>query len=401
MSIPAARSLPRRLAIAASFALLPPVAVASWGCEAGGSSGTGGPVVRDSAGVRITTHPAPGSWEAPVSLTEELRVGGMDGPPERLFSSIAGGWIGSSGDVVLVDRQAREVRRFHADGSVLGSHGREGEGPGEYQWIRAVDACRPDGFTVFDIDWTMSHYDDEGSFVTERPFRLEDGRTPYGLACDRSGRTAVIASDSTWLRQGLFAAMTRLRVLDVEGRQVADLGERLGVERWGQPTQIGPHPAGRALRFGFMGEELVATDGSFFGFERWGPAGELLGIVRIDVPPPDVDSLADAYMEASLARAPDASVRNRWRTSIEAMEWPDTAAFFSDLLVTDDRVLVQEISFGGVGRWFLFEGDGTPRGYLPLPPGARLLHARDDRLLVQETGDFDVPQAVLYSMAWE
>ena len=192
--------------------------------------------------------------------------------------------------------------------------------------------------------------------------------------------------------------MARLRILDSEGSEIHDLGERIGSERFGRPTGSRPHPIGRSTHFGFLGSDLVVSDGSVFGFERWNRDGVLVEIVRIDVAPPDGDSLMAAYLESTLRRAPDDDVRARWRREVSELEGPVRASFISDLVVLSDRVLLRELSVGESGRWFEFAGDGTPRGFLPLPSGAKLLDVTDDRLLVQETGPFDVPVAVLYAV---
>ena len=175
-------------------------------------------------------------------------------------------------------------------------------------------------------------------------------------------------------------------------------GDRIGSERFGRPTGSGPHPIGRSTRFGFLGSDLIVSDGSFFGFERWNSQGGLAEIVRIDVARPDGDSLMAVYLESAMARARDEDTRTRWRRDVLEMEGPPKASFLSDLVVLTDRVLVRELSVSESGRWFEFDGDGTPIGFLPLPGGAKLLDMVDNLVLVQEVGPFDVPSAVLYSL---
>lgn len=371
------------------------------GCGSAEADRVPGPSVADSAGVRIVEYSAPSLRVADRSLTEVVRIGTADGPVETLFSSIAGGKILSDGVLVVVDASSREVRRFAADGTFLGAHGREGQGPGEYEFIIGTGECSETGFTVFDIGWTMSLYDDAGEFVNERVTRFEDGSTPYRLACARSGRVAVtnwdLAGEGPTL--GFHVAMARLRILDSDGSELSDLGERIGSERFGRPTDSGPHPAGRSTRFGFLGSDLIVSDGSFFGFERWNAEGVLTEVVRIDVPPPDGDSLMAVYLESALSRAQDEGTRTRARRRVLEMEGPAQASFFSDLFVAADRVLLRELSVGESGRWFEFSSDGVPIGFLPLPSGAKLLDLVDSLVLVQEVGPLDVPNAVLYSVS--
>ena len=75
----------QRITIAISLALI--------ACEAGPSIATSGPTVSDSAGVRIVQYAPLAVWDAGVSLTEVLRIGAAEGPPEVLVSRIVGGRI--------------------------------------------------------------------------------------------------------------------------------------------------------------------------------------------------------------------------------------------------------------------------------------------------------------------
>lgn len=357
----------------------------------------------DSAGVIIKEYTPPTDWTAPVTLREVTRIGTLDGPPPTLFSSIPGGRILDDGTLVLVDRDSREVRIFTVAGQFVRSHGRQGEGPGEYEFIIGVGRCAGTGFTVFDIGWAMSHYDEAGEFIREEATRLEDGSMPYNLACDRRGRLAVVNWDLDLLSGGptlgFHTASARLRIIQPDRGASLDLGERIGSERFGRPSGSGPHPAGRSTKFGFAGSELIVSDGSFFGFERWDTAGRLSEIVRIsDVPPPDADSLMAEYLEWSLARTSDEDGRRSWRQEVSEMVGPEQAAYFSDLFVSDGHVLLRGLNVGGEGRWFMFELDGTPAGYLPLSPGAQLLDFRDGFLLASVKDEMGVQSAVLYEV---
>ncbi len=358
------------------------------------------PTRTDSAGVRIVEFPPLEDSSPDTQFTEVFRVGESLGARDILFSRLAAGKILPDGSVVVADAESREVFVLSADGSLVRRHGREGEGPGEYEYIRGIGQCARGGFTVFDLHWTLSVYDDNGEFVEEKATRFDTGAPTYALACDHSGRFAVMRWDQSVLgQQGFHVAMAHLRLLEPDGSEIFDLGERIGSERFGRPTGGGPHPVGRSTRFGFSGSDLIVADGTFFGFERWSADGRLAEIVRLNVPPLDPDVLMAAYIEQTLARAPDEETRRRWRPDLEAMGLPGQASFFSDLRVSDDRVLMQETSFDTRERWFEFHSDGTPLGEFLLPAGAKLLDVREDLVLVEERGELDVPRAVLYSRA--
>jgi hypothetical protein len=93
----------------------------------------GGPIVEDSAGVRIITNPGAGVWDASEGwrLEEELRVGVDSGDAELQFGMVAGVDADEEGRIYVLDSQARRIRVFDGNGRLIRAFGRSGEGPGE------------------------------------------------------------------------------------------------------------------------------------------------------------------------------------------------------------------------------------------------------------------------------
>ena len=114
-----------------AFFLLLMVGIAA--CGGDGPATGAEPVVRDSAGIRIVENPATGSWSDgdQWTLEEELRIGVSSGDPELQFGSIVGVDADGEGRIVVLDAQARRVRVFDAEGTLITAFGRTGGGPGE------------------------------------------------------------------------------------------------------------------------------------------------------------------------------------------------------------------------------------------------------------------------------
>lgn len=110
------------------------------GCAADSDSGEWAGSVHDSAGIIVVTNPESGLLPAATGwrLEEDLRIGVVDGDPVRQFGRIAGIAVDGGGRIYVLDRQAREIRVFEADGGFVRTIGRPGSGPGELASPSAV-----------------------------------------------------------------------------------------------------------------------------------------------------------------------------------------------------------------------------------------------------------------------
>ena len=125
--------------------------------------------VTDSAGIRIVTSPPGDAVYAELATEPALSVGLLDGPDEFLFGDIESVARDASGNLVVADEQALEIRIFDPEGGYLRSLGREGEGPGEFLNLTGA--------------WTLA----DGSIVTvdyrlDRITRFDAAGAPVGTA---------------------------------------------------------------------------------------------------------------------------------------------------------------------------------------------------------------------------
>ena len=67
-----------------------------------------------------------------LMLVEELRVGTLEGGRPESFGALKGLEALPGGGFAVLESQAQEIRVFGADGSHVATHGRPGEGPGEF-----------------------------------------------------------------------------------------------------------------------------------------------------------------------------------------------------------------------------------------------------------------------------
>jgi hypothetical protein len=77
------------------------------------------------------------------------RIGVALGDPDYEFGRIMGAARLSDGTVVVGEIETKEIRFFDASGTLIRRQGRDGEGPGEYRYVRFVLTCGDDRTWVY------------------------------------------------------------------------------------------------------------------------------------------------------------------------------------------------------------------------------------------------------------
>lgn len=91
-------------------------------------------VEREIAGDTTTIHTLGGQvWPSEAELREDLVVGALDGPAPLVFGEVSRLADDRRGGIYVFDTQVPEIRHFDSTGAFVGTIGRAGEGPGEYE----------------------------------------------------------------------------------------------------------------------------------------------------------------------------------------------------------------------------------------------------------------------------
>lgn len=147
-------------------------------------AGPGATVVRDSAAVRVVTHPAP-RWTDTVPDRPVLTIG-RAGDPDYEFFGIASVLGLGSGGVVVADRGSRELRYYDAEGTFLRAVGGSGEGPDELGFLSTVWLGAGDTILAMDPNRRrLVRFGPEGGFVGAVPYApaLSDQRPSGSGGC--------------------------------------------------------------------------------------------------------------------------------------------------------------------------------------------------------------------------
>jgi hypothetical protein len=389
------------------WALVAASALIACGGEGADAADEAAVVVRDSAGVQIVESRLGPPIAAPWALGAApiLGIGQTAGEDPYLLSRVVGALRLADGRIVIGDGGTGQLRFYDSAGVFLSQTGGVGEGPGEFEYMRSLERCRPDGFIAFDIDWAMNAYTEEGAFVEKRQMLVPEGITPYNLACDPAARVVMIG----WGRGaspgpppiGFHTTRDRLVLAAPDGSVATDFGEWLVSERIG--TQFGsrPHPFGRATLFGLYGDQLYVGTGERMEVQVYGLDGTLQRVLRVPAPPLDVnDSLKTAYLESELAATPEPR-QAALRTSIAEWEWPPTRPAYSELRVDPLGVVwLKEFAVTRTQpeRWMLLDPERGYLGELELPARHTLLTIDADALLLLAKDELDVERVVAYAL---
>jgi hypothetical protein len=362
-------------------------------------------VVRDSAGIKIVETSTANRVAAPITLEERasFAVGEMEGEPQYLLSSVVGALQLSENVTVIANRGTNELRFYDKAGKWLKSEGREGEGPGEYEYLRALGRCRAEGFVGFDLHWQVNAYDANGTFQEKSVLRAPDGISPYNLACDDHGHFLILGwGRGTQAPQiGFHALRDHLVLASSNGTIATDFGQRLASERIGNERGSRPHPAGRATLFALHNDVVYIGSGERFELELYDLTGGLRKLLRGPaIPLKTTDSVKTAYTDLALARiSPER--QPALRNEIAKWEWPASFPAYTKLIVDHAGVAwvrAFQLDPRASEAWSLLDPERGYLGDVTLPAGLSLLEAGPDYLLVLQRDSLDIESVLKFRM---
>ncbi len=382
------------------------------GCGAEGPDMTGDgmtpPGVRDSAGVRIVENgeaPA-GTWR--VGSSPLFRLGSEpDGPA---FTWVQSGRILPDGGALVGDFGSGTLYRLGPDGSIVGSWGRKGEGPGEYQGLDAI-FLSGDSIVVSDSRLrrvtllseggeVLATHRLPGSFLHRASSILPDGRL---LLVPGEGYRGVAEIRAEWVfeTQPILAA-------DPGGGSADTLAELPHLRRWFGTRGAGPGPvAVRGRAGGFAGGFAWARADE--REVRWyDSTGRLVQVGRWKEEPVSLtaerrDRMTRALGDAYASRGADeAFVTAQLAELEEGLDRHEGPLPYWDSFFVDRGGNVWLREYGlptePSERWRVLTREGTFVGWVEVPEAVAVLDVTDDRILAVRLDELDVPTVVMMEL---
>lgn len=358
--------------------------------------------IADSGGVTIVTNFS-GTWTEntrwEISADPVLEIGAVDGDEAYLFKRIGGAHRLPGGGVVAAGET--DVRLYDEEGGHVRTEGRKGEGPGEFEYIRAIMACEPGHFNVYDLDWRQSTYTPDGDFVETRRI-FPNGVRPYTLRCTASGTFLGLL----WAPQaleghiGLYETETSMIVGHAE-TTVDTIVTVSGGQRLGQEFGSRPHPFGTVTSFAAVGDSIAISTGEAYEYRVFDLQGELLRIVRMPernrrIQTEDID--AQARQDAQ--RFPP-ELFDRYFEEYRNIEMTERYPAYSQLLVDSDRNVwlrhhVRPLDT--VQRWDITDEAGVFLGSIEFDAGVEIEQIGRDFVIGDRKTDEDVPQVAVWGV---
>lgn len=144
----------------------------------------------DSAGVPVATAATPlwGPGEGwTVAPEPEVEIGSVGGLSEYQFADVVAAVRLGTGDIVVADRSASELRSYDADGTFQWRVGREGEGPGEFLSLDFLGRMAGDSLVAYDGRLLrVQVFDPGGAVVRTLPALAPELTTTAGSAPDKA-----------------------------------------------------------------------------------------------------------------------------------------------------------------------------------------------------------------------
>jgi hypothetical protein len=132
------------------------------------SNGWSGTIDTLPSGEIITANPAVPLWGPGENwqVTEELRIGAVEGDGPAVFGNIAGLEVDPTGRIWVLDGQAQHLRVFGPSGDYVRTVARKGSGPGELARAMRID-LGPDGhlWVMDPQNNRLSVFDTVGQYV--------------------------------------------------------------------------------------------------------------------------------------------------------------------------------------------------------------------------------------------
>jgi len=390
--------------------------LAGCGAEAGPDARI---VFRDSAGIRIVENPSPDDsaanewWRIGSAITD---IGGIDAEEPYALFRVTDAVRLSDGRIAVGSSASDDIRYFDQAGQHLGTSGRTGGGPGEYQNVNGLE--RADGDSILVVDPSarrVSVLDEAGEYVRE--FDVGDNvlvTRVVGRFDDGSLLTApaIVAGPEPGSSSAELLRPPFVLVRVATGTGAPDtLGEFPGAERFmrvtasnGQLTSINISsiPFGKSPTFAVHASEIYVGSQDDPEIQVYDADGVLRRIIRTGrQPEPVTEAHLAAQFEANIEAMPEEMRAQARAAGRQELPHGEVVPPYGELVVDHvGRLWASDYDdpTDPPGRWTVYSPDGGVVSRIVLPPRFRPFDIGEDWILGRELDEFDVEHIMIYPL---
>ena len=372
--------------------------------------------IRDSADIRIVENTRPPDdsrlpWR--IGPEPSVSIGVLEGEEPYMLDGVIDALVLSDGRIVVANQGTYELRIFNPSGIHLDTWGGEGEGPGEFPYLRGLEAWPGDSVAAwYGLRRGISVFDAVGNFG--RNFTLERNE-------DDPGAFAVMPKSVT--HDGLVLTThdphmidtVLVEIRDGEGGIRSSLGIHSGQEMQLVDGMMYQTMFGARVAQEPWGDLIVISQTNRYELKAFSRDGTPARIVRRGHEPRavtqgDVDAYIDASIEEEVPYYPDdlsesdirthqAEERRRYRSTPVAERFPAFTSLVVDAL---DYRWVQEYEFPGEERpgslWTVFDPEGRVLGFVETPDGLQVFEIGEHYILGLRGDEFDVESVEVWAL---
>jgi hypothetical protein len=251
-------------------------------------------VETDSAGISIVENLADtaalrSGWV--IAGQPTVAIGGADAPePEQLYQ-VSGALRLPDGRIAVANGGASQIRVFGADGVLLSTFGRKGEGPGEYAQPTLAGRMAGDSLVVFDAGLRRaSILTADSGYIRSYAVGTEGGGFPMARGTLPDGSITIgggmYFSSADGFPNGLIRAPSKYVIIAPDGTIRLDLGDYPAAEMFarsdGSRFSATIVPFGRLTGYAVTPELIWIGTGDDWSIRGFALDGRLERIARFD-----------------------------------------------------------------------------------------------------------------------
>jgi hypothetical protein len=370
------------------------------------------PIIRDSAGVRVVEYsdaalPLTPAWT--IGTAPLVDVGGNEADSANQFFRIRSVAALPGGSFLVANASTSEIRIYDRTGRRVGSVGRHGAGPGEFDLLGWATVGAGDSIVAYDPQQQrVSVFGREGGAPRTFSLDLPSLRFPFARQRLSDGSILVTSEDvfTPASAKGVHRELLVLQRVSSTGRSRGEFLRLPGDDKYVLPEKGGvrvtPLAFGRAVVLSAGDSTLYVGGTDEYNIRGFTLAGTTRLILRVSRKPRAVTAdVIAAFSRRELSRIEGQHWRSFFTAMYDSMTYPATMPQFSALRVDDhERLWVRDYPLhpDSTPIWRVFDSTGAALGTVTMPASFDLHSIAGDRVFgVWRDGD-DIEHVRVYAL---